>query len=47
MINQEDIAKIVKENQSLKERCSELETQVNWLKEQLKIINKKTYGSKK
>ena len=46
MINQEDIAKIVKENQALKERCSELETQVNWLMEQLKINNKKTYGSK-
>ena len=46
MINQETIAELIKENKSLKERCSELETQVNWLMEQLKINNKKTYGSK-
>ena len=34
------------ELKSLKEHCSELETQVKWLMEQLKINNKKTYGSK-
>lgn len=53
MINQAEFTKIVQENQylnqenkALKEHCSELETQVKWLMEQLKINNKKTYGSK-
>lgn len=34
------------ELKSIKEHCSELESQVKWLMEQLKINNKKTYGSK-
>ena len=50
MINQgknvETITIPLSEYKSMKERCSELETQVNWLMEQLKINNKKTYGSK-
>lgn len=46
MINQAEIDKIIQENKALKEHCSELETQVKWLMEQLKINNKKTYGSK-
>jgi transposase len=44
--NSETITVPLSEYQSLKERCSELETQVKWLMEQLKINNKKTYGSK-
>ena len=46
MMNQAEIEKIIQENKALKEHCSELETQVKWLMEQLKITNKKTYGSK-
>ena len=50
MINQgknvETITIPLSEYKSMKERCSELETQVNWLMEQLKINNKKIYGSK-
>ena len=44
--NSETITIPLSEYNSIKERCSELETQVNWLMEQLKINNKKTYGSK-
>lgn len=44
--NGETITIPLSEYNSMKERCSELEAQVNWLMEQLKINNKKTYGSK-
>ena len=33
------------EYESLKEHCANLESELNWLKEQLQIIKKKTFGS--
>ena len=51
--NNETITISLKEYESLKkgykflkERCSELENQLKWFIEQLKINNKKTFGSK-
>ena len=33
------------EYESLKEHCANLESELNWLKEQLQITKKKTFGS--